>query len=67
MGEGLKRLQESRAVMHVYLGMLNGHFKENPFHHQHLKVFGKVSLSSYYDEFNNHYKHFCPNSGENKI
>jgi len=27
MGEGLKKLEESRSVMHVFMGMLKGYFR----------------------------------------
>ncbi len=31
-------------MMHVYDGMLRGHFHEDPFFHQPLEVFGKGRL-----------------------
>ncbi len=32
---------EDRNVMHALEGMVKGYFRENPFHQQQLKIFGK--------------------------
>ncbi len=32
---------DDRYVMHVLEGMVKGYFRDNPFHQQQLKIFGK--------------------------
>lgn len=41
MEEGLKFIQEGPVVIYVSSAMLKGYFRENPFHQQELKIFGK--------------------------
>ena len=39
--EGLIRIANERAVMHVFDGMLRGFFRDNPFYQQRLKIFAR--------------------------
>ena len=39
--EGLDMLQQERAVIHIYSGMLKAYFKSDPFRQQNLKTFAK--------------------------
>jgi hypothetical protein len=42
MKDSLQRLRETKSVLHVQQQVLDGFFKKNPFHLQHLKIFGEV-------------------------
>ena len=52
--EGLDEIQNERAVIQVWSGMLKGYFKSNPFHQQKMKVFarGKVTREQLIVPFN---------------
>lgn len=45
--EGLDIIQQQRAVIHTFTGMLKGYFKANPFRIQNLKVFAKGRATFY--------------------
>lgn len=41
MKEGLDLIRNDRKVIYTNSAMLRGYFRENPFHQQELKIFGK--------------------------
>ncbi len=40
VSEGLARISNERAVMHVFIDSMRGFWRNNPFHQQQLKVRG---------------------------
>ena len=47
MEEALNLIQNNRIVIHVNSAILRGYFRENPFHQQELKVFGRQRPTYY--------------------